>query len=325
MFGGFLFRAPAIDAIQIADVSIVTSEEFSAMTASVPALSPEVAIAPEIKQPAPTAPVTEVAPEITQPVAQVAPADKPDEQVAILEPEATPAPAPRIDTQSAPKPDPDAKESETTEVEAAPDEKATETAEPTQEQAPKQSADKIVTEADKPDVSEPRPQSRPRDLVEPVAKANEPKPAEDPVDEVQVDEVQVDEMADEIAKALAQAEAEAEAANSKPAAVTGPLMTASEREGLQIALEKCWNVPIGLQNADELIVMLAVDLNPDGSLASMPRLIDPVGPPTGTIKQAFEAGRRALIGCAPYDLPKQKYAQWRELEVVFNPENMVVK
>ena len=54
------------------------------------------------------------------------------------------------------------------------------------------------------------------------------------------------------------------------------------------------------------------------------RLIEPASMPDARYKSAFEAGRRALIRCSPYtDLPREKYAQWRNIEVVFNPEGMV--
>jgi hypothetical protein len=53
-------------------------------------------------------------------------------------------------------------------------------------------------------------------------------------------------------------------------------------------------------------------------------MIEPSTAPDARFKSAFDAGRRALIRCSPYtDLPREKYAQWRNLEVVFNPEGMV--
>jgi hypothetical protein len=41
-------------------------------------------------------------------------------------------------------------------------------------------------------------------------------------------------------------------------------------------------------------------------------------------RQAFEAARRAVIRCGTsgYDLPEESYDHWRELELVFNPEEM---
>jgi hypothetical protein len=320
IFGGALFRADTTEAIQVANVSVITSEDFAALQSSAPDPSPEIATAPEIMEPEPAEPVEEAVPEIVQPAEPVEATPEPEEQLAMVAPERTPAP--RIDTQSAPKPDPSAQEAETTVKEAVPDEAATETAEPLKEQAPKEAATEIVTEADKPSEFAPTtsdvPRSRPRDMKERVAELTASEPVEEPAAEEPVDNT-----ADEIAKALA--EAQAEVANNKPAVPQGPPLTGGERDGLVLAVQKCWNVPVGLQNADDLAVVIAVELTPDGKLASSPKLIDPAGAPSGTTKQAFEAGRRALIRCAPYDLPSEKYEQWRQIEVVFNPEKMVVK
>jgi hypothetical protein len=73
-------------------------------------------------------------------------------------------------------------------------------------------------------------------------------------------------------------------------------------------------------------VTLAAELSADGSvIASSIRLIEPAAiAPDARFQQAYEAGRRALIRCAPYsELPREKFAQWRNIEVVFNPEGMV--
>ncbi len=281
------------------------------MQSTDPDPSPDVATAPEIEAPKPS---EEAAPEIAQPEEQP---PVTEEEVAILQPEPEPTPAPRIDTQSAPKPDVNATEAETPQEEATPDETATETAEPTEAQAPKEAATEIVTEAEKPSEFAPTtsrvPRSRPRDLAERVAKDNTPEPEVEPVAE--------DNTADEIAAALAAAEAE----NNKPAVPKGPPLTGGEREGLVLAVQQCWNVPIGLQDADDLAVVIAIELTQDGKLKGNPKLIEPAGTPTGSIRQAFEAGRRALIRCAPYDLPAEKYEQWRQIEVVFNPKEMVLR
>lgn len=104
----------------------------------------------------------------------------------------------------------------------------------------------------------------------------------------------------------------------------GPPMTGSEKEGLKLAVQRCWNVPAGVRDAQELKVTLAADLAADGSvISSSIRLIEPSTIPDARFKAAYDAGRRALIRCSPYDLPREKYAQWRSIEVVFNPEGMV--
>ncbi|MFK5998406.1 MAG: hypothetical protein QM492_09900 [Rhodobacterales bacterium] len=308
LFGGALFKADGTKAIQISEVSIISAEDFAAMQSTSPAPSPDVATAPKIETPDSK---QETTPKIEQADPTV-----PDinEQVAMIAP--VPIPAPRIDTTSAPKPDINATEAKTPQQEVAPDKTGTDVAKPAEAQAPKEAATVIVTEADKPSEYAPTtstlPPKRPRDMAKRVAKINAPKP-DKPVKKAK------DTTAVEIAKALAEAQ------NNKPVVPLGPPLTGGERAGLVLAVQKCWNVPIGLQNADNLVVVIAMELTPDGKLAGNPKLIDPAGPPTGTIKQAFEAGRRALIRCAPYDLPREKYEQWRQVEVVFNPEKMAVR
>ncbi len=314
LFGGSLFRASPPVALQVSNVSVITSEDFAAMLSSAPEAVPDVEASPVIKQPKSEDKPQEALPEIERSTEPVEVQQEPNEQVAVIAP--APSPAPRIDTKSAPKPKPSAKEAETTQSETTPDQSTPDAAEPKQEQAPKEAATQIVTEVEKVSDFAPTtstiPPSRPRDLSKPAVKTQkvvteiEPKPKTE------------EQTNDEIASAIAEVQAE----TNKP---VGPPLTGSEREGLVLAVQKCWNVPIGLQNADNLAVVISIELSQDGKLIKSPKLIDPAGTPTGTLKQAFEAGRRALIRCAPYDLPREKYEQWREIEVVFNPENMVVK
>jgi hypothetical protein len=44
-------------------------------------------------------------------------------------------------------------------------------------------------------------------------------------------------------------------------------------------------------------------------------------------RQAYEAARRAIIRCGArgFSLPADKYAQWRNIEMEFNPERMRIK
>jgi hypothetical protein len=118
--------------------------------------------------------------------------------------------------------------------------------------------------------------------------------------------------------------AQGEAAIEATSLPAGPPITGAERDGLRLAVQACWNVPAGLRDAQELRVTLAAELTPQGDvIANSIRLIDPADP-DARFQQAYEAGRRALIRCGPYtDLPREKFAQWRNIEVVFNPEGMV--
>jgi hypothetical protein len=246
---------------------------------------------------------------------------KQPDQLSLLQP--APRPAPRIDTTAAPKPPTDADTAPETQTSTTPDPAATQQQDSQQEQAPKEASTEIVTEADVIEnsaapVKSSRPKGRPQGLAA-NAKAARVKAEQAKAARLQAER---DRQAREIEEALRAAQSGAAPA----AAPTGPPLTGGERDGLILAIKQCWNVPIGLEGAAELVVVLRVDLNRDGSLAASPKMIEPTGPAQGTIKQAFEAGRRALIRCAPYNnLPPEKYERWRRVEVVFNPRNMVVK
>ena len=54
-----------------------------------------------------------------------------------------------------------------------------------------------------------------------------------------------------------------EAATSLP---EGPPLTSSEKDGLRLAVQRCWNVPAGLRDANELKVTLAAELAADGAV-----------------------------------------------------------
>jgi hypothetical protein len=56
-------------------------------------------------------------------------------------------------------------------------------------------------------------------------------------------------------------------------------------------------------------------------------MIDFEGGPDAAARQAFEAARRAVLRCGAsgFKLPPEKYEQWRNIEMVFNPESMRIK
>jgi len=54
------------------------------------------------------------------------------------------------------------------------------------------------------------------------------------------------------------------------------------------------------------------------------RMLSSSGGSAQAANQAFEAARRAIIRCGArgYNLPVEKFAQWRDIEMTFNPERM---
>jgi hypothetical protein len=104
----------------------------------------------------------------------------------------------------------------------------------------------------------------------------------------------------------------------------GAPLSAAEKDGLKFAIRDCWVMPAGLRDAGDLKITVAAELGSDGAIiAGSVRMIEPARSPDPRFDAAYGAARRALIRCSPYELPREKYAQWRNIEVVFNPEGMV--
>ncbi len=110
-----------------------------------------------------------------------------------------------------------------------------------------------------------------------------------------------------------------------PIGASWPPLTATEKAGFGYAVQRCWNVPAGLRGASDLRIRVAAELDSDGAvISSSVRMIEPATILDGRYDAAWRAARTALLRCSPYsDLPREKFAQWRHIEVVFNPEGMV--
>jgi hypothetical protein len=105
-------------------------------------------------------------------------------------------------------------------------------------------------------------------------------------------------------------------------------MTDGEKDALRVAVQACWNV--GSLSSDALLttVTVAVTVAQDGipDVASI-EMISFEGGTEASARQAYEAARRAIIRCGAtgFQLPPDKYEQWRNIEMEFNPERMRIK
>jgi hypothetical protein len=102
-------------------------------------------------------------------------------------------------------------------------------------------------------------------------------------------------------------------------------MTLSEIDAFKVQMQKCWSVPAGAAGAENLIVQIRVFLNPDGSLAQPPELMDKTKMLTGNsyYRTAAESAMRAIRRCQPFKMPADKYNSWREIELNFDPREML--
>jgi outer membrane biosynthesis protein TonB len=104
-------------------------------------------------------------------------------------------------------------------------------------------------------------------------------------------------------------------------------MTMDLVDALRNQIAPCWSPPAGAPNASDLVVNYDLFLNPDGSVAQSPHLTSDSlaavmrNPYT---RAAAEAAERAIYQCAPYKLPTDRYAQWREINPFrFDPSQMM--
>lgn len=104
---------------------------------------------------------------------------------------------------------------------------------------------------------------------------------------------------------------------------TGAAATLSQNEidALRARIQQCWSPPAGLAEARDLIVVVRIRFNQDGSLSQEPVVTNGSSHPTFTI--AAESSLRAVRRCAPYSfMPIAKYEAWKDVEVTFDPRDM---
>ena len=106
----------------------------------------------------------------------------------------------------------------------------------------------------------------------------------------------------------------------------GTGLTLSEIDALTSQIERCWSIPSGAPYAEELIVALRIRLNQDGSLNTAPEIVDKVKyqtSPNRYYRVAVDSAVRAVLRCAPYDLPADKYDAWRDVRITFDPRRLL--
>ncbi|MCG7628041.1 energy transducer TonB [Epibacterium sp. MM17-32] len=362
LVGGWFHSDPL--PFQSQDVSIISADEFARLSEQqaapevaedpVAPVTPSVAetapAIPERPQPEPEPPTAQPEP-IEAPAVEAEPeppAPEPTPEVPTVVPDApdvpdivtdlpqtaepeTAQPTDRVAPEPVQPPEPDTQVDDVAREEVAPDAGA-EANQPVQEAtAPEAASDRIVTEAEADDAEPTAPLAsvRPRLRPERPTAAPEPEQVEtatapensDPVAEPNP-EVESSAVDDALAEALA-GTGEVEAPEP-----SGPPMTRGEKDALRVAVSRCWNVGSLSSEALRTTVVVSVELSRDGvpDIGSI-RMRSSSGGSDSSARQAYEAARRAIIRCGSkgFDLPADKYAQWRDIEMTFNPEGMRIR
>ena len=111
--------------------------------------------------------------------------------------------------------------------------------------------------------------------------------------------------------------------SSAPQNTLGNPLTETETDNLQAAIQACWlRDPGSLAEDVKLTVLMSLDRNGRVNSSSI-QIVEISGGDDAAQKVAFRRAKIAIMSCGKngYKLPPDKYARWREIEVVFDPTN----
>lgn len=250
------------------------------------------------------------------------PDNKPKPVETAEEPKAQPEPVKTPDVKPEPKPEPaPAPKPESvpaTDVQAKP--------EPQQEAKP----DPVEESAAQPaETAEPDLPKLPEKVPAPQAKPKPPQPRTAKTAAAQTNQSKNDSLVDEVAALLNKEKAAGGGARRSTDQASlggrrntgGAKLTQSEMDALRGAISKCWNVPAGVADAPGLVVTVRMHLTESGEIKGAPQVTSGGGD-SGVGRAAAESAKRAVLRCAPYNLPRDKYDSWSEVIVNFDPSNM---
>jgi hypothetical protein len=114
-------------------------------------------------------------------------------------------------------------------------------------------------------------------------------------------------------------------ASSQPRAPLGSELSASERDLIIQQIERCWDVPAGARNAKDLDIEIKAVVNQDGTVRQA-TIID-TGRYTADpfFRAAADSAKRAILNprCSPLPVPPDKYEAWHNLDLFFNPKDVL--
>ena len=88
-------------------------------------------------------------------------------------------------------------------------------------------------------------------------------------------------------------------------------------------ISPCWSPPPGARDADTLQVSLEIVVDPSGNVTRV-SVVDEIRMVTDRyFRSAAEAAQRAVLKCAPLELPVEQYEIWKEIKFNFDPSKML--
>ena len=102
-------------------------------------------------------------------------------------------------------------------------------------------------------------------------------------------------------------------------------LTLSEEDALRAQIFGCWSVPLGLPYNEDLLVRIKLSLKKDGTIMRS-EILDHKRmnrPGQKFYKVLAESALRAVRLCQPLKVPPTGYNKWKEIQLNFNPTEML--
>ncbi len=102
-------------------------------------------------------------------------------------------------------------------------------------------------------------------------------------------------------------------------------LTLSQEDALRAQIYGCWSVPLGLPYDENLLVRIQLKLKKDGTIIKS-EILDHQRmnrPGQKFYKVLAESALRAVRLCQPLKVPPTGYDKWKELQLNFNPTEML--
>ena len=102
-------------------------------------------------------------------------------------------------------------------------------------------------------------------------------------------------------------------------------LTLSEEDALKAQIFGCWSIPLGLPYNENLMVRIKLKLKPDGTIIDS-EILDHARmnkPGQNFYKVLAESALRAIQLCQPLRVPSTGYERWKDLQLNFDPTEML--
>ncbi len=102
-------------------------------------------------------------------------------------------------------------------------------------------------------------------------------------------------------------------------------LTLSEEDALRAQIFGCWSIPLGLPYDQDLLVRIKLQLKKDGTIMKS-EILDHERmnrPGQKFYKVLAESALRAVRLCQPLKVPPTGYDKWKDLQLNFNPSEML--